>query len=405
MITSDGKRFEVIDPGLYNTDSGPDFFNAKIKFSDTVWVGNIEIHINSSDWRRHQHDKDKLYNSVILHVVENIDRNEVRDQSGRIIPQYKITVPEKILRNYHFLLESDFSVPCVGFIRDIPEIYLRDWKNALLLERIERKSNTVSDLLKKYKNDWNEAFYITLSRNFGFGINNDAFERLAKSLPLKIILKHSDSILQTEAIFLGQAGLLEEDETINDEYFSKLKQEYSFLRKKYRLKPLESHIFRNLRIRPDNFPHIKIVQLASIIRSIQGLFSELLEITEKKQYNSLFIAKPDEYWNTHYRFGHITPRRSRLLGLSAIDIILINTVVPVLFAYSKKNGKDEYKNRAINLLESIKPESNAVTSLFAKSGIIIENAFDSQAMIQLKREYCEKKKCMYCRIGHRLLSK
>ncbi|MDR1783847.1 MAG: DUF2851 family protein [Dysgonamonadaceae bacterium] len=405
LIMSDGTQFEVIDTGLLNTDSGPDFFNAKIKVKNAVLVGNVEIHTNSSDWYRHRHNSDKLYNSVILHVVENIDEPEILDQAKRKIPQWQITVPERVRENYRFLLESDFSVPCAGFIREIPEIYLNDWKNALLTERLERKTNVLLDLLKVYKNDWNEVFYIALARNFGFGINNDAFERLAKSLPLRIILKNIDSNLRTEALFLGQAGLLAKDETIDDDYYSKLRQEYAFLKKKYRLKPLEAHIFRSLRIRPDNFPHIKIVQLASIIRSIQGLFSRMMEITENAQYNLLFVANPDEYWNTHYRFGNVSPRRSRLLGLSAINIILINTVVPLLFAYGKKNGGEEYIRRAFSLLESLKPESNAVVTLFSRSGMKIENACDTQAVIQLKREYCEKKKCMYCRIGHRLLLK
>ncbi|MDR1764072.1 MAG: DUF2851 family protein [Dysgonamonadaceae bacterium] len=402
-VANNGSRFEVIDPGLQNSDAGPDFFNAKIKMGDAVWVGNVEIHSASSDWQKHHHEQDKAYNSVILHVTEKID-GDIYDESGRLIPQWEIKIPEKIVENYRFLLESDYPVPCAGHIREIPEIYLNDWKSALLTERLERKTNNLLQLLKDYKNDWNTVFYITLSRNFGFGINNDAFERLAKSLPLKCVLKHCDSALQTEALFLGQAGLLADGEQA-DEYYARLRQEYIFLAKKYKLNPLEAHIFKNLRIRPDNFPHIKIVQLASIIRNRENLFSHVLEIEDKSLFFDLFRSDPSEYWQTHFRFGKLTPKRVRLLGMSSMELLLINTVVPLLFAYGKKKNEEKFTARALNILDSLKPEKNAVITQFSRAGITFRNAGDSQAVIQLKREYCEKKKCIYCRIGHKLLSK
>ena len=396
--------FEVLDPGMYNSNAGPDFFNAKIKMEEKTWVGNVEIHTVSSDWYKHQHEKDKAYNSVILHVAETIDETEIRDSAGRLIPQWKIQIPERIQANYSYLLNTDSVIPCLGKILEIPEVYLNDWKSALLVERLERKTNTLLRLLQERKNDWNEVFYIALSRNFGFGINNDAFERLAKSLPLKTILKHQNSITQVEALFLGQAGLLEEAVS-EDAYFLELQKEYAFLKKKYKLKPLDSHIFKSLRIRPNNFPHIKIVQLAGIIRKAQGFFSNLLTISELEPLYSLFISESAEYWLTHYHFEKASVKRTKNLGLSTIQLLIINTVVPVFFAYGKKKNMETYMERAIRLLESLKPESNSIITLFSRSGIEIHNACDSQALMQLKREYCDQKKCIFCRIGHQLLAK
>ena len=404
LLTEEGISFEIIDSGMYNSNAGPDFFNAKIKMEGRTWVGNVEIHTASSDWYKHQHEKDKAYNSVILHVAETIDVDAIRDSTGRLIPQWMMKIPERILANYSFLLNNDASVPCLGKFSEIPEVYLSDWKNALLMERLERKTNVLFQMLDERKDDWNEVFYITLARNFGFGINNDAFERLAKSLPLKFIRKHQDSITQVEALFLGQAGLLE-DEKSEDKYFLELKKEYRFFRKKYALNPLEPHIFRSLRIRPNNFPHIKIVQLAAIIRKEQGLFSNLLSVSELAPLHSLFNSEISEYWLTHYHFEKASIKKVKNLGMSAIQLLVINTVVPVFFAYGKKKSLGSYVERAIRFLDSLKPESNSIITLFSRSGMKIQNAFDTQALIQLKREYCEQKKCIYCRIGHKLLAK
>ena len=404
LLTEDGVFFEVIDPGMQNANAGPDFFNAKIRMDGKTWVGNIEIHTVSSDWYKHQHEKDKAYDSVILHVVEIADTTEIRDTTGRLIPQWIINIPEQIRINFLFLLNADVSVPCLGKIQDIPEVYLSDWKNALLVERLERRTNALLQLLQDYKNDWNEIFYITLSRNFGFGINNDAFERLAKSLPLRIIRKHHNSITQVESLFLGQAGLLDDKEP-EDTYFLELQNEYTFLKKKYKLNSLDSHIFRNLRIRPNNFPHIKIVQLAGIIRNKQGLFSNLLSISKLEPLYSLFTSEIAEYWLTHYHFGKDSVKRTKNLGLSAIQLLIINTIVPVFFAYGKNKNLETYSEIAVRFLETLKSESNSITTMFSRSGMQINNAGDSQALIELKREYCEQKKCIYCRIGHQLLRK
>ena len=402
FTTTNGTSFEIIDPGIRNTNAGPDFFNAKIKLDEKIWAGNIEIHTHSSDWYKHGHEKNKAYNSVVLHVVEFIDNAEIKDESGRLIPQWVMEVPLSVKENYEFLLNNDKQTPCLGRINEIDDIYLTDWKSALLTERLERKANTILQLLNIYKEDWNEVFYICLARNFGFGINNDAFERLAKSLPLKYILKHQDSGKSVEALFLGQAGLLERND-VNDEYFLFLQKEYRFLQKKYNLQMLEPQIFKSLRIRPDNFPHIKIVQLAGFIRNGQSLFSKILDTEEIMDFHALFSSEIEEYWKTHYHFEKSSTSKPKNLGFSAINILLINTIVPLFFAYGKKKNQDIYTDRALRLILSIKAESNYIVTSFVRSGIKVENAGDSQALIQLKREYCEKRKCIYCRIGYKLL--
>ncbi|MDR1682014.1 MAG: DUF2851 family protein [Candidatus Symbiothrix sp.] len=403
LQTTDGQVIEIIDPGIYNSDAGPDFFNAKVKIAGEIWAGNIEIHTCSSDWYKHRHQFDKAYNSVILHIVESIDSEVITTESGRKIPQFILKIPDHIQINYRYLLNRENSIPCLPHIHDVPAVYWSDWKNALTFERLERKTQTIFNFLDEYRDDWNEVFYITLARNFGFGINNDAFERLAKSLPYKYILKHSDSPQQIEALFLGQAGLLESDEFIDD-YYQHLRKEYLFLSQKYDLKPLDASIFKSLRIRPNNFPHIKLVQLAGFIAHGQSLFSQILEKANLKEFQSLFASNVNGYWETHYHFGKISPRKKKGLGLSAIHILLINTVAPLLFAYGKRKNQDLFIQKTLYLLENIPSERNHIITHFEKHGVRSLHAADSQALIQLKRAYCEAKKCIYCRIGHRVLN-
>ncbi len=404
FLTSTGDSVYIIDPGTHNTDAGPDFFNAKIRINNETWAGNVEIHSFASDWKKHGHHTDKAYNSVILHVVENLNVEKTETENGRNIPHLLLNIPDKIRNNYEYLLSRQHSIPCINRIREIPQIYLTDWMNALLIQRLERKTDDIYRLLSGNKDDWGETFYITLSRNFGFGINNDAFERLAKSLPLKYIHKHKNSTSQTEALFFGQAGMLEPDES-GDDYFLALKKEYDFLKQKFDLKPLESHIFKNLRIRPNNFPHIKIAQLAALIRTQDKIFSKMLELTDISDIRMLFVSELHDYWHTHYFFSKSTSKRKKNIGLTALNSILINTVIPVLFAYGKLKNQSKHQEKALRMMEMIKPESNYIVNEFARSGFVCFHAGDSQALIQLRKEYCEKKKCIFCRICHKLLSK
>ncbi|MDR0413289.1 MAG: DUF2851 family protein, partial [Dysgonamonadaceae bacterium] len=381
--TTGGMNLEIINPGTGNMHAGPDFFNAGIKLDGKRWAGNVAIHTRSSDWYKHRHDRNKDYNPVILLVVETVDEKDIRDASGRSIPQWVLKIPDHIRETHAYLLRKDIATPCLSRINEIPEIYLSDWKTALLTERLERKTDAIAQLLKDSRDDWNEVFYLTLARHFGFGVHNEAFERLARSLPLKYILKHSSSEAQVEALFLGQAGLLE-TETITDNYYRFLQREYRFLRRKYRLQPLENPVFNNLRMRPCNVPHIKIVQLAGFARKKQGLFSQVLDIKNLKDYPSLFFSGVNEYWESHYHFEKESAAKKKGLGLSAINILLINVVVPILFAYGKKKEQAFFTGRAFELLESLKPESNYLVNPFARAGLTLSNAGDSQALIQLR---------------------
>ncbi len=400
LITTDGIPVSVIDPGIQNTDAGPDFFNAKVKIDDTVWAGSIEIHDKASDWFRHHHDKDKAYDSVILHVIGNEDTTVFRT-SGEAIPQVIMDVPEPVKRNIDWLLHRDVSVPCLSTINNIEPIHLSSWINALLSERLERKTNDIFLLLDQYNMDWSEVLYITLTRNFGFGINNDAFERLAKSLPFRYIQKQRSSSSQVESMLFGQAGMLEGEG--NCHYYRLLQQEYKFLRHKFNLHPLEGHLFKSMRTRPVNFPHIKLAQLAAIWHKYDTLISILLNEEDIHMIKQLFRIQPSDYWHNHYHFRFTSPPKPKILGENALNILLINTVVPILFAFGKINKMDEYVERAIGILETIPPEKNNIVSLFSQAGIGVHHAGDSQALIQLKREYCEKKKCLYCRIGFGIL--
>ncbi|WP_304247710.1 DUF2851 family protein [Parabacteroides gordonii] len=402
LLTTDGSIISVIDPGIPNTDAGPDFFNAKVKIDGTLWAGCIEIHTKASDWLLHRHDKDKAYDAVILHLVEVSDCIVCRT-NGEVIPQMQLAVPESVAQNIDWLLYRDISFPCAGYIPQIEPVHVTSWLSALLSERLERKTADIFRLLDQYGNDWNEVFYITLTRNFGFGVNNDIFERLAKSLPLRYIQKQRGSHSQVEALLFGQAGMLEEPGDCH--YYRLLQREYQFLRHKFGLTPLDDSQFRSLRTRPVNFPYLKLAQLASVWVQHDTLFSVILEAGNVGQIKQCFRVRPSDYWETHYHFRSASEKKDKPIGENSLCILLINTVVPVMFAYGVRNKRLEYCERAIRILETLPPEKNTIVTAFTRAGINVCHAGDSQALIQLKREYCEKKKCLYCRIGFRYLKR
>lgn len=402
LKTTTGQLIEVIDVGLSNTNEGPDFFNAKIKIGEEVWAGNVEIHRSSDEWVKHKHHTNKNYNSVILHIVENANC-EVFNELGQPIAQCEITYPQHIKENYSFLIHSNTDIPCCNYIGSMSDFHLNSWMNTLLIERLERKANNIQSLLDRFNNSWEDAFYVLLSRNFGFGLNSDSFERLALSLPLNYIRKQGDNLIQIEALLFGQSGMLDNQE-VKDDYFALLRKEYEFLRNKYDLKPLESYIFKSLRTRPTAFPQIRIAQLAALLHSSHGLFSKITTCEDVGRIRLMFHVNASEYWQTHYAFGVTSDRKSKYLGDASLDIILINTVAPILFIYGKSIGSDVHCERALKFLEIIKPERNMITKRFEKLKIPLNNAADSQAIIQMKREYCEPRKCLFCRIGHQMLT-
>jgi hypothetical protein len=402
LITTDGQPVEVIDTGLPNTNSGPDFFNAKIKIGDKIWAGNVEIHTSSGEWVKHNHHTDKSYNSVILHVVENANC-EVFNESGQSVIQCEITCPQHIRENYNFLIHSDTDIPCCNYIASMPSIHLNSWMNALLIERMERKANHIQSLLDRFGNSWEDVFYILLSRNFGFGLNSDSFERLALSLPLRYIQKQGDNLVQIEAFLFGQAGMLDTIK-VDDDYFSLLRKEYDFLKNKYELKPLDSYIFKSMRTRPTAFPQIRIAQLSALLHNSHGLFSKITACDDIGRIRLMFHVNASEYWQTHYAFGAVSERKSKYPGDSSLDIILINTVAPILFTYGKSIDNELLCERALRFFETLKPEHNSITKRFSKLKMPLNSAADSQAMIQLKREYCELRQGLLCRRGHRVVT-
>jgi Protein of unknown function (DUF2851) len=401
LSTTENERIEILDVGKHNTDAGPDFFNAKIKIGETLWAGNVEIHTHSSDWLRHHHHTDKKYNSIILHVVDRADV-EIYRLDGAKIPQLELKYPKEIDLNYEQLLSDEKWVACESKIAIVPPIFIQNWKNALLTERLVQKSTAIKSLLVENRQHWEEAFYISLARNFGFGTNSEAFECLAKSLPFSILSKNKENLFQIEALLFGQSGLL--TQLNGDEYASKLKKEYDFLASKYNLQATEGTQWKKMRLRPDNFPHIRIAQFAALIHCSTKLFSKVVKNTNIEALRNIFICQPSEYWQSHYSFSKESPIKNKKLGVLSINGILINTVFPFLFCYADIKEDDILKEKAIFLLDQIPAERNSIISGWAKLGIESSTAYDSQALIQLKKMYCDEKKCLRCRIGHKVLT-
>ncbi len=401
LKTTEGEAVEIIDVGKYNTDAGPDFFNAKVRIGETLWAGNVEIHSRSTDWNKHNHQSDKAYDSVILHVVSQADC-EVFRSDGEKIPQLELIYPKHIETNYLQLIQEKKWIPCADKISTVPSIFIQSWKNALLTERLEQKMEAIQQLLSENNQHWEEAFYITLARNFGFGTNSQAFENLAKSLPLSVLGKHKDQLVQIEALLFGQAGLVTDYK--EDEYIVKLNQEYEFLRSKFSLQPIDAVQWKLLRLRPDNFPHIRIAQFASLIHNSSKLFSKIVENPELENLRKLFECKPSDYWENHYLFKAQSATKTKKLGVQSINGILINTVVPFLFCYAFQKNNQDLKDKAVQLLEQIPTERNVIITGWQNLGLQSESAYDTQAFIHLKKQYCDEKKCLRCRIGLKVLT-
>lgn len=403
MFTVNGCRVRIIDPGTLNTDSGPDFFNAKIEIDGNLWVGNVEIHTRASDWKRHRHDQDKAYDSVILHVVEKDDAPVYRS-TGELIPQMILNYNHNFHLKYAELVNSTSGLPCAGQLKDTPTIIIAEWLQSLAFERLQSKTERINTLYNTFNGSWEDVCYVTLSRNLGFGINNDAFERLARRTPLRLLHKHCDSLLQIEALLFGQAGMLNSKLYTHDAYYQQLCNEYTFLANKFSLTPMNAEAWKSFRIRPQNFPHRRIAMLAHYILDGFRLMESILQAKDEKTLRELFTIELTGYWANHYSFGDKGSGSQKALGNGSIDIILINTVAPLYYAYSTITGNYDTSDRAIALLESLRPEKNSIIESFTRAGVKCEDALSSQALIQAKKEYCDTRKCLYCTIGHRLLS-
>jgi len=402
LQTTNGEKLEIINVGRRNTDSGPDFFNARIKIDDTIWVGNIEIHKNSSDWIRHKHQADKAYNSVILHVVEINDLPIMRSISEEI-PTLILKYPVQLKTNYQNLLDSKTWIACQNQFHKIDPIILQLGFNRLMIERLEDKTSEILARLQANNNDWNATFYQMLARMFGFKVNAVPFELLAKSLPLEVLAKHKNNLFQLESLLFGNSGLLN-DQLLGDDYYLNLRNEYSFLYKKYQLKGIESHLWKFMRLRPGNFPTIRISQFAALIHRSHGMFSKITEIANLDELKQLFKVEASEYWKLHYSFNKQTSRNwVKELGANSINTLIINVVIPFLFVYGEKQNKEHLKNRSLEFLEQLPAEGNSIIERWGEMGVVARSSFESQALLQLKNRYCERKKCLNCQIGVKLV--
>lgn len=406
LVTTDGRPVEIIAFGVYNLDSGPDFFNAKIKMDHTVWVGNVEMHVFTSDWLKHRHQLDKAYDNVILHVVYEDDLKKSIEVANETIPTVALKgkIPKVYVENYLNLVQSLTDIPCQNMISTIPKAKIDLWKYTLSVERLHAKSITVSTILDNTNQDWEETLYIMLARYFGAKINTGPFEALARSLPLSIINKNKDKRETLDALIFGQAGMLSAHH--EDDYFLSIKSEFQFQQKKYNLKPIDGVAWKFSKLRPMNFPTVRLAQFAGLLYRVTFLFSQIKETDDINVIKNMLHAQASDYWNFHYKFGTKTSSSiAKQTSSDFIDILLINAVSPVLYTYGLLHDDQKYIDKAIQILENSKGETNTITQLWKTLGISTNTAFDTQALIHLKNNYCSEYKCLSCKIGHEIMGK
>lgn len=403
LYTSSGEAIRIISTGTHNTNQGTDFVNAKIKIGKTIWAGNVEVHINSSDWDMHHHSGDPNYDNVILHVVWN-ENAIVKDRVGNSLHtlELKSRVPKLLLERYKMLMESSQFIPCESQLQQVNELTMANWKQRLVAERLIKKSANILAILKETNSHWEETFWWLVAANFGLKVNNDLFQQVAKMLPVSILAKHKNRIQQVEALLFGTTGLLEKE--FQEKYPQMLQKEFLFYQKKYKLKIIDGEL-SFLRMRPANFPTIRLAQLAMLIHESEHLFSKIKSSSSLKDVKKMLQVSANDYWHYHYTFDETSDYKVKTLGKQMIDNIIINTIIPVLFTYGLHHNEQVYKDRAIKWLEEISAEKNSITSGFEKLNFSNKSAFDSQSFIQLKNEYCNKKLCLHCAIGNSLLKR
>lgn len=413
LATTDGQTVEVIDPGLHNRNAGPDFFNAKVRIGGTLWVGNVEIHTRASDWYTHGHDSDVRYDNVVLHIVEEADTEEVVTHAGRRLLQLCLPVPEEVRTGYASLMQDDHYPSCRQVVSALPRITVRSWLTALGTERLSVKADTIADRARRHDGSWEDACFITLARAFGFGVNSEAFEQWAESLPMSAVGHHRDDRFQVEAMFLGQAGLLSPDtisprhraEAVADPYFQRLVSEYTYLQHKFGLMPIDGSVWRFLRLRPQNFPYIRLSQLAGLYVGRRFSLSQLADCTDLSSVRRLFATDVSEYWRTHYTFAVESRESEKRLSAASVDLLAVNVAQPLLFAYGRHRHDERLSERALALLDDMRPEDNTIVRAWQACGITAETAADSQALVELKRQYCDRRDCLRCRFGYEYLKK
>lgn len=406
LQTTEGDQVEVVSTGYRNTNSGPDFLEAKIQIGDKLWAGHVEIHVKSSDWNRHGHQTDKAYQNVILHVVyEN-------DTKANDLPtlELKGRFNETLFSQYQAFISSKNWIPCEKSIDRVPVFTRLSWLDRMAVERLESKSGNVTKILESNQFDWEDALYKLLMRYFGLKVNNEAFETLANILPFKTLLKHADNLLQLEAMLMGCAGFLETDFT--EDYPLLLKREFAVMKAKFNLLTLPAERWKFMRMRPSNFPTLRLAQMAQLIHKNGCLFSKIREAKNAAEVKVLFDVKASDYWETHWRFNPPAPlkrgtpnhiQKAKHLGDATANILIINAVTPLLFCYGKLHKDESVCDTAMQFLEETEAEDNAIIRHFASCGIKAENAMQTQALLHLSNMYCKRKRCLECRIGAVLL--
>ena len=397
LKTTEGEAVEVVATGYRNTDSGPDFLEAKIQIGDKLWAGHVEIHVKSSDWNRHGHQTDKAYKNVILHVVYENDTH-VND-----IPTLELKghFDETLFSQYQKLISSKNWIPCEKSIAKVPVFTRLSWLDRMAVERLESKSETVTKILETNQFDWEDALYKLLMRYFGLKVNNEAFEYLANILPFKTLLKHADNLVQVEAMLMGCAGFLEDDFT--EDYPLLLKREFNVMKAKFNLLTMPAERWKFMRMRPSNFPTIRLAQMAQLIHKNGGLFSKIRAAKATAEVKALFDVAASDYWETHWRLGVATEPKTKHLGDTTIDVLIINAVTPLLFCYGKLHKDESVCETAMQFLEDTEAEDNAIIRHYNQCGIAAQNAMQTQALLHLFNMYCKRKRCLECRLGNVLM--
>ena len=402
--TTGNEHLSIIKSGLHNKNAGPDFLNAQLKIDGQTWIGNVEIHLKASDWYLHNHEKDLNYDAVILHVVWENDV-AIYMKNNKPIPTLvlKNFIDETVLNKYkNLFLAPTAWLPCKNAISTVDKFIFNNWKERLFFDRLERKSEEINTLLQEKNNNFEAVLFQLLIKNFGLKVNGNSFLRLAKSIDYSVIKKLSFHANQLAALLFGQAGFLEEE--TEDEYQKELRKEYDYLKHKFKLNHIPKNEFSFFRMRPNNFPTIRIAQLVALFHKHQNLFSKLIAIDNLEEFYELFTIVVNPFWQTHYNFESISKKSSKKITTSFVDLLIINTIIPLKFLFQKSRGEVDEEFFLV-LLKKMKPEKNSIISKFSEIGVSSKNALDTQALLELKNNYCAPKRCLECAIGNTILKR
>lgn len=402
LQTTQGQNLTILAIGEHNRHAGPDFLNARLRIEDTYWAGNVEVHLKASDWLLHRHEKDPAYANVILHVVLDEDQ-VIQDPNGERIPclELRRLLDPHLCSAYYRMLNNNLWVPCQNHWQEVKTLSVKLWLERVMVERLEAKTEIVKRFLDFNQGDWEEVCYQLLLRNFGLSVNLDPCEQVARSLPLKLIGRHRDNLLQIEALLFGQAGLLEQD--FVEKYPQQLQTEYRFLRQKYGLESMPASNWKFLRMRPANFPTMRLAQFAVLLYQGSNLFSKILAAQDIEELAHLFSVTLHGYWSEHYTFDKPSTRKLKHLGTSFIELLILNACIPLIFFYGMYTQDAKYCDKALRFLQELPPEVNHIIDGWKKLGLEPEDAGQTQALIHLKRMYCDQRQCLHCAVGAAIL--